>query len=118
MAVAGQQHDAARGVRFSDAYAAAPVWTPSRTSIMSGHSPARNGITYWTLEKDRDTSAKHPRLRNPEWRVTGLDDGNKVLFGDLRTTNDHVADHTVCMPAILLGQCQGFTRSQTHCPSK
>ncbi len=63
---------AARGVRFSDAYAAAPVCTPSRTSIMSGQSPARTHITYWTLEKDTDTSARHPRLDPPKWELNGL----------------------------------------------
>ena len=56
---------AERGVVFTNAYSASPVCTPTRTSLMTGRHPARNGITYWTLQKDRDTSAKHPRLRNP-----------------------------------------------------
>ncbi|MEZ6197116.1 MAG: sulfatase [Planctomycetota bacterium] len=64
---------AARGVRFTDAYAAAPVCTPTRTSLMTGRSPARNHITYWTLHADRDTSAAHPTLRPPAWRKEGLD---------------------------------------------
>lgn len=38
----------ARGaVRFTDAYAAAPVCTPTRASIMTGKSPARLHITVW-----------------------------------------------------------------------
>lgn len=62
---------AARGVRFSNAYAAAPVCTPSRTAILTGQSPARTHITYWTLEKDTDQSSKHPRLDAPKWSVNG-----------------------------------------------
>jgi uncharacterized sulfatase len=36
---------ASEGMRFSDAYAAAPVCSPTRASIMSGQYPARVGIT-------------------------------------------------------------------------
>ena len=62
---------AARGVRFSNAYAAAPVCTPSRTAILTGQSPARTHITYWTLEKDTDNSSRHPSLVAPKWAVNG-----------------------------------------------
>ena len=70
---------AARGVRFSNAYAAAPVCTPSRTAILSGQSPARTHITYWTLEKDTDTSTPHPRLQQPAWQVNGLQPSPALL---------------------------------------
>jgi uncharacterized sulfatase len=36
---------AAEGIRFTDAYAACPVCSPTRASIMSGQYPARVGIT-------------------------------------------------------------------------
>jgi arylsulfatase A-like enzyme len=36
---------AAQGMRFTDAYAAAPVCTPTRAAMMTGKSPARLGIT-------------------------------------------------------------------------
>jgi len=36
---------AAEGMRFTDAYAACPVCSPTRASIMSGQYPARLGIT-------------------------------------------------------------------------
>ncbi|HMP76711.1 MAG TPA: sulfatase [Kiritimatiellia bacterium] len=38
---------AARGMRFEHAYAACPVCSPTRASIMSGKYPARVGITQW-----------------------------------------------------------------------
>lgn len=36
---------AKHGVRFTDAYASAPVCSPTRASLMSGKYPARVGIT-------------------------------------------------------------------------
>lgn len=38
---------AAEGTRFTQAYAAAPVCSPTRASLMSGKYPARVGITQW-----------------------------------------------------------------------
>ncbi len=36
---------AARGMTFSNAYAASPICSPTRASIMSGQNPARHGMT-------------------------------------------------------------------------
>jgi len=38
---------AAEGMRFTDAYAACPVCSPTRASILTGRYPARVGITDW-----------------------------------------------------------------------
>ncbi len=38
---------AAEGMRFTDAYAACPVCSPTRASIMSGKYPARIGLTHF-----------------------------------------------------------------------
>jgi len=43
---------AARGIRFTDAYAAAPVCSPTRASIMTGLHPARIGITDYLRADD------------------------------------------------------------------
>ncbi len=77
---------AARGVRFSNAYAAGPVCTPSRTSIMTGQSPARTHITYWTLNKDTDTSRNRDDIAAPAWALNGLQPG------DYRTLPERLAE--------------------------
>ncbi|MFA7691935.1 MAG: sulfatase [Candidatus Hydrogenedentales bacterium] len=38
---------ASQGMRFTDAYAAAPVCSPTRVSIMTGKYPARLSTTHW-----------------------------------------------------------------------
>ncbi|MFZ2148798.1 MAG: sulfatase [Sedimentisphaerales bacterium] len=49
---------ARQGMRFTDAYAAAPVCTPTRASIMTGKYPARLHMTIWY-----ESSANPPRNR-------------------------------------------------------
>lgn len=38
---------AQQGLRFTDAYAAAPVCSPTRVALMTGQHPARVGVTDW-----------------------------------------------------------------------
>src|SRR4051794_37908414 len=38
---------AGEGARFTDAYAAAPVCTPTRASLLTGRYPARVGVTQY-----------------------------------------------------------------------
>ncbi|MBL1217428.1 MAG: hypothetical protein D8M59_08020 [Planctomycetes bacterium] len=80
------------GMRFTSAYASAPVCTPTRTSIMTGRSPGQSHITYWTLHKDRDTSTGHPTLRPPNWNVNGLQSDDVTLPKLLK---EKVGYHTI-----------------------
>lgn len=46
------------GMRFTDAYAAAPVCSPTRASILTGKSPARLHITDWLPGRKNHPSQK------------------------------------------------------------
>ena len=70
---------AERGLRFTQSYASAPVCTPTRTAIMTGRSPGQTHITWWTLQKDTDTSTRHATLKPPAWRVNGLAETDVTL---------------------------------------
>lgn len=74
---------AARGVRFANAYASAPVCTPTRTAIMTGKSPARTHITYWTLRKDTDTSKPRDDIAAPAWALNGLQPGDHETLPEI-----------------------------------
>ncbi len=63
---------AAEGMKFTDHYAAAPVCTPTRTTLITGHSPAATHITNWTQREGQDTSAPYPLLLPPGWNVNGV----------------------------------------------
>ncbi len=52
---------ARRGLRFSQAYAAAPVCSPTRVALLTGQTPARSGLTEWL--PGRPDSPDHPLLR-------------------------------------------------------
>jgi arylsulfatase A-like enzyme len=72
------------GMKFTNAYAAAPVCSPTRTSMLTGRNPARTGITNWLSTVGR--SDGNSLVTDPEWTSEGLQpgDGNTTLPSILR----------------------------------
>ena len=56
---------AKEGMRFTQAYAAAPVCSPYRAALLSGHYPARLGLTDY-LRPDSDEHLSHDLITFPE----------------------------------------------------
>ena len=56
---------ASKAMRFTNAYAACPVCSPTRASIMTGKYPARLHITDWIAGEGNRPSQK---LRVPDWQ--------------------------------------------------
>ncbi len=56
---------AAQGVRFTDAYAACPVCSPTRASIMTGKYPARMATTDWFGAPQPEEARKHHTKNKP-----------------------------------------------------
>ncbi|MHC4947492.1 MAG: sulfatase [Planctomycetota bacterium] len=61
---------ARRGMVFTNAYASAPVCTPTRASILTGRSPGAMRIT--STPGARRTTGPAGPLRDPAWRSDGL----------------------------------------------
>jgi len=90
------------GMRFTDAYAAAPVCSPYRAALLTGQYPARIGITDY-LRPDTDMHlpadcATLPRLLQAggyatgiigKWHLSGYQDG-QVKFGPEKYGFDEV----------------------------
>lgn len=56
---------AAEGMRFTEAYVASPVCSPTRVSIMTGKHPVRLGTTDWFGAPQPETVHLHPTRHKP-----------------------------------------------------
>ena len=63
---------AAEGVTFTNFYAAAPVCSPTRVTLLTGHSPVRTRVTNWTQRENEETSEPYPLLLPPDWNRNGV----------------------------------------------
>lgn len=75
---------AARGVKFTDAYACA-VSSPSRCSLLSGMNAARHRVTNWTLERNTSTDEPSSLITPPAWHVNGIQPAPDSLHTPLST---------------------------------
>jgi len=63
---------AREGMKFTNAYAA-PVCTPTRSSMLTGVNSAHLGITNWTSPwKNNNTDSKDEQLSPADWNINGL----------------------------------------------
>ena len=76
---------AARGVRFTDAYAACSVCSPTRASLMTGMSPAVHGITKW-IPGNPDNRQTHADEPMSAWN---LDGGHVTIAEALKAAGYH-----------------------------
>ena len=76
---------AREGMIFTDGYAACPVCSPSRASIMTGKFPARHGITDWI-----------GAATGEEWRKAGR--FNQLLPPE---NGDHLPHEYITLPEVM-----------------
>lgn len=82
---------AREGMKFTNAYAASPVCSPTRSSIMTGMNPARTHITNWIPGRG-NRPASDQKLLIPNWRINGLDQRDATL-PRLLNSNGYVTVH-------------------------
>lgn len=63
---------AAEGVTFTDAYAASPVGSPTRVTLLTGRSPAVTRVTNMTSVRGREERTVISGILPPAWNVNGL----------------------------------------------
>ncbi|WP_321516628.1 sulfatase [Marinifilum fragile] len=63
---------AQQGIKFTNAYAASPVCSPTRCSILTGKNPARSQITNWIPGQGNDVPESEQKLFIPDWNINGL----------------------------------------------
>lgn len=99
-----------QGMRFTDAYAAAPVCSPTRAALLTGRYPLRVGITDYLRADDAlylsPALATMPKLLGPHGYVSGLI-GKWHLMGDYRKRRGdpklHGFEEVICSEDRYIG---------------
>jgi arylsulfatase A-like enzyme len=83
---------AKQGVKFTNAYSASPVCSPTRCSILTGKNPARSQITNWIPGEDSNVPASEQQLLIPNWNVDGLQ-STSITFPKILQENGYTTAH-------------------------
>lgn len=68
---------AAKGVKFTQAYASA-ISSPTRCSLITGANAARHRVTNWTLRRDTKTDGQSTVVESPDWNYNGIQMVNTI----------------------------------------
>jgi len=96
---------ASEGMRFTEAYAACPVCSPTRGSIMAGKYPARLGITQWIGGSQKPTEYAD-RLELEEVTIAEVLNGQGYATGFVGKW--HLSPRTADIRADFYPDKQGF----------
>ncbi len=66
------------GVTFTQSYSS-PVCSPTRTSILTGETPARHKVTNWTLRPDNPEEYEAYNFKPPVWKFNGIQPSDDEL---------------------------------------
>ncbi len=83
------QRLADRGKKFTNAYAASPVCSPTRVSMMTGKNPARTNITDWVGHGIYGNSY----VEAPNWATDGLQPGQERTLPEILRENGYRTIH-------------------------
>jgi len=86
------QRLADQGMRFTDAYAASPVCSPTRASIITGQNPGRSNITDWTRQTG-GPSNNNSQLLSAPWNQDGVQPGEFTTLPQLLSDAGYLTAH-------------------------
>ena len=87
------QRLAARGVRLTNAYAASPVCSPTRVSLMTGMNPGRTHITDWVRGGGGRANNHNSEIQSPAWNSDGLQPGEFATLPEVLNTVGYLTAH-------------------------
>lgn len=83
---------AKQAVKFTNAYSASPVCSPTRCSLLSGKNPARSQITNWIPGQTNNIPESEQKLFIPDWNVKGLQ-ANDITFPKILKEHGYTTAH-------------------------